>query len=514
MRALSLARPLVLTLVLATMGALVVPTVAVSSAGTPPSGSWPYPNGDLSNTRVAVGSTITLKNVRTLKEMWSFKLTGKAAKSISQLGSLAMTPIVVNDVVYVQDLRCNVYALSLANGSLLWEYVVNKPELSGPGPNGVAVADGVIYGFTPTAAFALDAATGHPLWVNKKILKKGQGTFGIQPQVANGRVYAASQYGSGKGGGLLFALNAKTGKLLWKFNTLKKTSVGVTSLGLGAGGAWETPLVGADGSVTYGTGNPYQTLKSAVDSPAKLLYTDSEVTLNAATGKLRWYFQAVPNDFKDFDMQASPIATTINGQRAIIGGGKMGIVYAMNAVSGALLWKAPVGEHNGHDNDSLNFLEHKGKLTLPLLFLPGSFGGILTNMAVAGNTVYVSTLDLELEFTKSSQVDGVAPKHVTEGGEIEALNVTTGRVEWDTKVAQLPLGATTVVNDLVFTTLFNGELIALDRSTGAIVYRTRVPDSTNADLAVAGDTIIVPAGGPTSPTSAKSTPQIVAYRVK
>jgi outer membrane protein assembly factor BamB len=75
------------------------------------------------------------------------------------------------------------------------------------------------------------------------------------------------------------------------------------------------------------------------------------------------------------------------------------------------------------------------------------------------------------------------------------------------------LGATTVVNNLVFTTLFDGELIALNRSTGAIVYRARVPDSTNAALAVAGDTIIVPAGGPTSSTSAKSTPQVVAYGV-
>jgi hypothetical protein len=29
------------------------------------------------------------------------------------------------------------------------------------------------------------------------------------------------------------------------------------------GGAWETPLVGSDGSVTFGIGNPYQSLASA-----------------------------------------------------------------------------------------------------------------------------------------------------------------------------------------------------------------------------------------------------------
>jgi hypothetical protein len=70
------------------------------------------------------------------------------------------------------------------------------------------------------------------------------------------------------------------------------------------------------------------------------------------------------------------------------------------------------------------------------------------------------------------------------------------------------------VNDLIFTTLFDGELIALNRKTGAIDYRIRVPDSTNAGLAVAGDTIIVPAGGPQSAKSATSSPQVVAYRLR
>jgi hypothetical protein len=36
-----------------------------------PSGSWPYPNGDLANTRDAAGSVITTVNVSKLKEAWS-----------------------------------------------------------------------------------------------------------------------------------------------------------------------------------------------------------------------------------------------------------------------------------------------------------------------------------------------------------------------------------------------------------------------------------------------------------
>jgi outer membrane protein assembly factor BamB len=81
-------------------------------------------------------------------------------------------------------------------------------------------------------------------------------------------------------------------------------------------------------------------------------------------------------------------------------------------------------------------------------------------------------------------------------------------------VPELPLGAVTVSHDLVFTTLYNGALIALNRRTGAIVYRHRLPTSTNSPIAIAGNTVIVPAGGPiTSARGGGGHPQVVAYEV-
>ncbi len=480
-----------------------------------PSGSWPYPNGDLANTRDAAGSTITAANVSRLKEAWSFRLTGQAAAGVGHTGSFAAAPVVVNGVVYIQDLYCNVYALSLATGKLDWEYTVGQAEVSGPGPNGVAVADGVVYGDTPYTVFALSAATGKTIWADSHLLNSGQGSFEIQPQVADGRVYLASAYGKGPGGGVAMALDAATGKLLWSFNTVTGSDAGVQTVGLGSGGAWETPLAGGDGSVTFGIGNPYQSVASAMAHPSAQLYTDSDVNLDAATGKLRWYYQGVPNDFNDWDMQASPISATVNGVPAVIGSGKMGIVYAMNSSTGSLLWKTPVGEHNGHDNYSLLMLEHKLTVKAPLTMLPGSLGGVLTNMALAGGSVYVATIDLPLTTTNFSLP--VGNKYAgPETGEVEALSLATGKVEWDTKVPAMPLGAATVSNDLVFTTLYNGVLIALNRSTGAIVYRLRLPTSTNAPIAIAGNSVIVPAGAPetsANPGGAAGAPQLVAYTV-
>lgn len=480
-------------------------------AGALPAGAWQFPNADLSNTRVAARSQINSSNVSKLARVWTFELVGKARTGVKPYGALTANPIVEDGLVYVQDLDSNVYALSLTSGRLAWEYRCGQPEKSGPGPNGVAVSHGRVYGLTPTAAFALSARNGREIWVNSGVLHKGEGSFGIQPQATGGRVYLASQYGTGPGGGVLIALDSATGRVLWRFSTMVGPHPGVSALGLGGGGAWETPLIGADGSVTFGIGNPYQTPDAAIAHPARTLYTDSDVNLDAATGKLRWYYQGVPNDFKDYDMQTSPIATSAGGVPVVIGSGKMGYVYEMNASTGKLLWKAPVGAHNGHDDDSLEALAHHLRIKAPLTILPGSLGGVLTDLAVDGDSIYVATLDLPLTYV-SLKLPVPTGSNGSFGGEVEALNLSTGKLEWDRKLKQLPLGAVTVSNDLVFTTLYNGELIAIDRRTGTIVLRRRLPTSANSPIAIAGRTVIVPAGGPTS-KSGDGSPQVVAYAV-
>ena len=284
------------------------------------------------------------------------------------------------------------------------------------------------------------------------MLNKGQGAFEIQPQVADGRVYLASGYGSGPGGGVLMALDAANGHLLWEFNTVIGPARGVEALGVGSGGAWQTPLVGSDGSVTFGIGNPYQSIATAIKYPSRQLYTDSAVNLDAATGKLRWYYQAVPDDFMDHDLQASPVSASVQGAPVIITAGKMGYVYALNARSGALVWKTPVGKHDGHDNDTLLALSHQLKIKFPYTFEPGPLGGVLSNLAVAGGSVYVATIDLPVIATSANTVDGNKSAGVPPTGEVEALSLATGKVEWGTKVPTMPLGAVTLSHDCLLYT--------------------------------------------------------------
>ena len=82
---------------------------------------------------------------------------------------------------------------------------------------------------------------------------------------------------------------------------------------------------------------------------------------------------------------------------------------------------------------------------------------------MADGSVYVATINVPLTAQDEPAVAGkVGGRPPT--GEIEALSLATGKVEWDTKVPTMPLGAATVSNDLVFTTLYNGALIALNRA--------------------------------------------------
>jgi outer membrane protein assembly factor BamB len=135
----------------------------------------------------------------------------------------------------------------------------------------------------------------------------------------------------------------------------------------------------------------------------------------------------------------------------------------------------------------------------------------LTNLAVASNSVYVATIDLPLTYP-TFNLPTATKAAGAPTGEVEALSLATGKVEWDRKLPQLPLGAVTVSNNLVFTTLYDGVLIALNRTTGAIVYRRQLPTSANSPIAIAGNDVIVPAGGPITKTG-PGEPQTVAYAV-
>ncbi len=480
-------------------------SAAASTTSVPPGAAvedicgateWPSPNGNLYNTRVA-HSTITSTNVSKLGVAWTIPLQGNGGS-----GADVANPVLVNGIAYLQDGASNVMAVRYATGQVLWTHQYNSPDY---GPNGVTIANGRIYGVTATGEFALDAQTGRQVWYDTHLAAR-KANFDIAPQVSNGKVFVASALTVG--GGLIYGLDAATGATLWSFQTVADP-VG-QQLSATAGGAWDALLIGPDDFVYAGTGNPYLSLQEAQGTPSRELYTDSIVKLSQATGKLEWYYQAFPDDFHDWDLQISPIYTaTAAGSPVVLAAGKGGFVFAFDAASGQLLWKTAVGIHNGHDNDDQLALAGKLQLTTPYIVDPGEIGGVETNMAAADGIVYVPVVNVPTEYTSATARVGT-PDLTKAAGEMVAIDVATGKQLWTTALPQMPLGGATVSNDLVFTATFTGEVLALSRQDGSIVWKAQLPAGSNAMLAIVGNTLLAGAG---IPLMATQHPVVVAYRL-
>jgi len=125
----------------------------------PVAAGWTLPGGDLANTR-DVASAITSSNVSTLGVAWCVPVQSTGQRGAAGLSDgYATTPVVVNGVVYMQDLESNVMAIELATGKVLWKHDYNS--ING-GPDGVNVVNGVVYAATDKAAVALNFSTVPP----------------------------------------------------------------------------------------------------------------------------------------------------------------------------------------------------------------------------------------------------------------------------------------------------------------------------------------------------------------
>ena len=484
-------------------------TVPASSASPGVAAAWTLPGGDMQNTR-DVASAITVSNVAQLGVAWCVPIesTGEAS-AVGLTDGYSTTPVVVNGVVYLQDMESNVMAIKLATGKVLWTHNYSSPN---GGPDGVNVASGTVYAATNHAVVALSAATGRQLWSRTLIGNDHEG-IDMAPGYNNGTVYVSTvpvnptvgEY-LGGGKGILWALNAKTGAPEWSWDEVQNLW-GDPAVNSG-GGLWDPPSFDSQGNLYIGIANPGPIGQGGwpkgypwgTSRPGPDLYTDSVVKLSPA-GKLLWYYQLTPHDLFDWDLENSPVLTTANGQPVVIDGGKAGIMIELNAQTGKLLWQLPVGVHSGPQNAGLltENATPTSRIPLPATFdlEPGVFGGIESQLATNGTTVFAAVNNLAVPMsvkgvTESSKAFEASIPKAT--GEMIAVNQDTGKIEWADQLPSSPYGAATVTNNVVFTTTYSGYLYAFNAATGAILLKTPLSSDSNAPVAVDGDHVLVGAG--------------------
>lgn len=367
--------------------------------------NWSQHHGDASHAGVAADAITPGQRLA-----WSYRTKGTF---------LTGSPAIVAGVVYAGTRDENgegnsaVHAVSQVTGKKLWSYTVPSSV-----HGSIAVSGGIVY--VPTlrgTLFALDAKTGTLLWRNdpqgapEGNNQRTYGYYGVT--VADGKVLFPYQTRFGEAAaGILLALDARTGQRIWASPMAGNTM------------SDGTPAV-ADGRVYVGN----------QDGSVVIAY-------DLKTGQKLWTGTDTLGGWQD------GIPSAADGRVFI--GSNNGIV-ARDGATGAVLWSYT----SSH----------------PSLVSSGATPSAAT---IKGNTVYMSF----------------------PSGAVTALNATTGAVIWDQLLpgSQYRGGSFTspaLSGNTLFVGANSGGFYALDAGTGQPRWQQNIGTWVSAGPAVSGNTVVV-----------------------
>jgi alcohol dehydrogenase (cytochrome c) len=337
-----------------TVAALLVIPTSLTWAQTPgldyrnpPAKDWPVVGGNWGNTRYSTLEQINTSNVADLKGAWMARLNGSGMDNrYSQQG----TPVVRDGVMYIPTGQQDIFATNAKTGEILWEY---NPDVDVKSPGGwrnrgVAVADGKVFAIRKDSyVYALDQKTGKLLWqteISPELSRQGSKYLAAAPLYWDGVIYTGLSGSDSGVRGRLTALDANTGRELWRFYTVPgpgefghDTWEG-DSWVYGGGAIWMMPVIDPDlGMIYFQVGNAFPDYDGSVRGGDNL-FTGSVVALDAKTGQYRWHFQEVHHEIWDYDASNSPIIfdLTVNGQarKVLAHPNKTGWVYLLDRTNG------------------------------------------------------------------------------------------------------------------------------------------------------------------------------------
>jgi polyvinyl alcohol dehydrogenase (cytochrome) len=441
---------------------------AVSSRGLLTGPAWNGWGVTITNSRFepAAAAGMTADDVPRLKLKWAFGYPGASSGGTQ--------PVVVGGRVYVADAEGDLFALDAQSGCIHWSIEVeagirSAVTIGKRGPDGLAA----YFGDQAANLYAVDAESGKVLW-KIKVDDYPRAAITGAPQLYEGRLYVPvssreeSQVGDSKYAccafrGSVVALDAATGRQIWKTHTISETAVptqknsaGMQVSGPSGAAVWNAPTVDVKRNTVYvGTGNNY--------SPPATGASDSIVALDMKTGKIRWVRQETEQDVwnascrrpdrepvvcpdadaPDFDFGSSPVLAELQGRRQmLIAGNKSGMIWALDPDrQGKLVWGQQVG---------------KGS----------TGGGVLWGIAVDGEKVFVPNGFFDSKTPEAS-------------GSLAAIGLSDGEVIWSTP--NPPCGdrktckpshpaAVTAIPGVVFSGSMDGQLRAYSTQDGKILW--------------------------------------------
>jgi quinohemoprotein ethanol dehydrogenase len=316
---------------------------------------WITYGGALNNERYSTLDQINATNVTQLKGAWLTRLgSGRGSKY-----RFEADPLVIDGVMYIPTGNDDVFALDARNGRKIWEYFSDIPQTNdliccGWDNRGVAAGDGRIYsGQLDGSVVALDQTTGRLVW--KTQLEDYHDGFSITgaTRYFDGLVFTGMSGAENGVRGRLHALDAKTGREVWRFYTIPAPGeiggdtwpspadpdpVKRDAYLHGGGTVWQGPAIDPElGMIYFSTANAGPDNDGSV-RPGDNLFTASIVALDYRTGLYRWHFQEAHHDIWDYDAP-SPVVLfdqVYNGQmrKGLYQAGKTGWLYFLDRATG------------------------------------------------------------------------------------------------------------------------------------------------------------------------------------
>jgi quinoprotein glucose dehydrogenase len=346
-------------------------------------GDWTHYTADVKGSKYMPLDQINASNFNQLEVAWRFKTDNLGTRPEYKLEG---TPLVVKGVLYTTaGTRRSVIALDAATGELLWTHRYPEGKRGAAAPrqlSGRGVSywtdgkgdDRVIYVTPGYRLIALNAKTGQPVpsfgtngVVDMKVgavygegkpidLETGELGLHSTPTVVKDVILVGSSMKEGmtvtthnNTKGLARAFDARTGKVLWTFQTIPRPGEFGNDTWLnnswatnGNTGVWTQITVDEELGLVYlpvesPTSDYYGGMR-----PGNNLYGESLVCVDLKTGQRKWYFQFVHHPIWDHDMSSAPLIAdvTIDGKprKVVAVPSKQAFLYVFDRVTGEPIW--------------------------------------------------------------------------------------------------------------------------------------------------------------------------------
>jgi outer membrane protein assembly factor BamB/predicted MPP superfamily phosphohydrolase len=265
-------------------------------------------------------------------------MNGKVQWEFNAKNAVYSTPEVSGDLVVFGSTDGNIYALKASNGQEAWRYTTDRPIVACP-----SIADGTVYiGSSERTFRALDLASGKLVWEFDGLA----GFTETRPLVYDGKVIA------GAWDEHLYALDAKTGKRVWSWKANRSGTL------LSPAACW--PVAAHDKVFIVAPDRKMTALDARTGE--QLWRTGAYVvreSLGLSQDQTRFYVRAMNDFFYAFSTSASRpekvwelnagfgydinSAMLVEKEGVLFYGTKNGLLFALDARTGAIKWQHKLG---------------------------------------------------------------------------------------------------------------------------------------------------------------------------